>query len=125
MFAGRCAALCPPAASLGRSSSSLGRLQSVRYLFGLLDIFVCGAPEEQAIGYFSDRHRYAELCSHAEDAVFHGGGAGALRDRHLDGLRGPRWDPRLQFIIELWVYARAAAHPSSYFQGNVFKLDGR
>jgi hypothetical protein len=87
MFAGRCAALCPPAASLGRSPSSLGRLQSVRYLFGLLDIFVCGAPAEQASGNFSDRHRDTELCRYTGDAVLHRGGAGALRDCHMYGMR--------------------------------------
>jgi hypothetical protein len=57
------------------------RSQPARHFFGLLNILVCGTPEEQAAGDTSHGDRDVELRGDAEEAVFHGGLAGPLRER--------------------------------------------
>jgi hypothetical protein len=75
-------------------------LKTLRDGLRLREVFGRGTPEEQAAGDASHSDRDVELASHAEEAVFHGGGAGPLRKREarrrivqglnfvLEGLRG-------------------------------------
>ena len=111
-----CAALCTPASV----ASGLGltfapcRSQPACNLFGLLDILVRGAPEEQASGDASHRDRGVELRSHAQEAVFHGGRAGPLRKGDTGRGVVERLDVSLEGLIELRIHPGAAAYPASF-----------
>jgi hypothetical protein len=74
-----------PAPSGAGLWSSLGCLEPGTDLFGLLDILVRGAPENDASGHTPDRDKDVELCGHAEDAGFHGRDARALRNHQAGG----------------------------------------
>ena len=78
----RCAALCMPAPSPGSLSSPLGRPQPRRDFFGLLDVLISRAPEQQASGYAADGDGDPELSGDAQEPVFHRGRACAVREGH-------------------------------------------
>src|SRR5262245_249490 len=74
-----------PAPSGANLWSPPAGLQPAGDLLGLLRIFLARAPEDEATGDFSDGDRNTELYGHTEDAVFHRGWAGAVRERHAGG----------------------------------------
>jgi hypothetical protein len=115
--------LAAAASATGRLSGLPGGLEPGTDLFGLLDILVGGAPEEQASGNFSDRHRYVEYCGDTENAILQGGGARPFRDRHASRAVAQRLELLVEGVIKLRVHPGAAAYPTGFCQGDVFKLD--
>jgi hypothetical protein len=91
-----------------------GGLQALCDVFGLLDIFIAGALEEQASGNFPDGHRHAERCNYAKDAVFHRGRAGTLRDGHAGSGVVQGLEFLLEGAIQLRVYPGPAAHAAGF-----------
>jgi hypothetical protein len=57
------------AAGTGAAFAPCG-LYALRDLYGVLAIFIGGAPEEQASGNSPDGDRNPQLCSHTEEAAF-------------------------------------------------------
>jgi hypothetical protein len=90
------------------------RLETLRNCLRLLEVFGRGAPEEQASGHFSDRQRYPEFCGHAEEAVFHRGGACPLRQREARRRVVERLNFFLEGVIQLRVHPGAAAHGAGF-----------
>jgi hypothetical protein len=90
-----------------------------------LAIFGRGAPEEQASGNFSDRHRYVECCGDTENAILQGGGARPFRDRHASRAVAQRLEFLLEGVIQLRVHPGAAAHTAGFLDGDVFNREGR
>ena len=85
------ASCCYGCAALGTSASVASGLtvvpccsQPTCDLFGLLDILVRRAPEEQAAGHPANCEQHPQLSGDAQEAVFHGGRTGALRKRDTD-----------------------------------------
>ncbi len=74
--------LCPPAAAGARPTSVPGGLQSHGHFFGLFQILIRRAPEEEASGNPADGHGYLQFRCHTQDPVFHGGRACTLWERH-------------------------------------------
>jgi hypothetical protein len=112
-----------PALARAAPAFALGWLEPLRDFLRLLKVFGRGAPEEQASGYFSDRHRYTQLCGHAEDAVLHRVRACTVGDRHAHGLISQQLDLRPQLLIELWVHAGPPAHTAGFVERDVFELN--
>jgi hypothetical protein len=81
-----------------------------------LAIFRRGAPEEQASGNFSDRHRYVECCGDTENAILQGGGARPIRERHASSAVAQRLEFLVEGVIELRVHPGAAAHTAGFCQ---------
>jgi hypothetical protein len=103
---------------------ALAWLETLRNFLRLLEVFGRGAPEEQASGHFSDRQRYPEFCGHAEEAVFHRGGAGTFRERHVGGGVVQRLELLPEGMIEQEVHTRPAAHTAGMVERHIFEFDG-
>ena len=58
--------LAPPLARAGPAFAP-GWLEPLRDFLRLIEVFGCGAPEEQASGNPPDRERNPQLCGHAEE----------------------------------------------------------
>jgi hypothetical protein len=108
-----CAMLCTAAAGTD-SAFAPGRMPTWRDVFGLLEIFVSRAPEEETTGDFSDRHRNVERCGDAEDAMLHRRGPCALGDRQAGSGVVQRFDLFLEGVIEFRVHPGPAAHPAGF-----------
>jgi hypothetical protein len=115
VFVGERLAGAPRPACAGASPAwLLRRVQALGDLFGLLEIVVRGAPEEEASGHAPDGDGELQLCGHAEEAVFHRGRAGAWKDGHSDGGLSQRLDLSLERLIEHGVHARAPTHRAGF-----------
>ena len=102
---------------------ALAWLETLRDYLRLLEVFGRGAPEEQASGHFSDRQRYPEFCGHAEEAVFHRGGACPPRKRDARRRVVQGLNFFLEGLIKLRVHSGAAAHGAGFCQRDVFKVN--
>src|SRR5882724_2142259 len=110
----RRAALCTPASADTGLAFALGWLETLSDFFRLIEVFGSGAPKEHASGHFSNRQRYPEFCSHAEEAVFHRGGACPLRKRETRRRVVERLNFFLEGVIQLRVHPGAAAHGAGF-----------
>jgi hypothetical protein len=106
----RPARLASAASATGRVSGLPGGLEPGTDLLGLLEVLVSGTPEEQASGDASHGDRGVERCSHAKEAVFHGGRAGPFRKRDTGRGVVERLDFFLEGLIERRVHPGSAAH---------------
>ena len=64
-----------------------------------------------------------KFCGHAEEAVFHRGGAGPLRKREARRRIGERLNFFLEGVIKLRAHPGAAAHAAGFVYGHVFELE--
>jgi hypothetical protein len=103
-----------PALARAGPAFALGWLETLSDFLRLLEVFGHGTPEEQASGNTSDRDGDIELCSHAEDAVFHRGGTCPLRNRDAGSGVVERLDFSLEGLIELRVHPGAPAHGAGF-----------
>jgi hypothetical protein len=101
--------LAPPLARAGPAFAP-GWLEPLRDDLRLLKVFGRGGPEEQASGDVSHGDRGVELCGYAEDAVFHGSRAYALRKREASCSIPEGFDFFLEGIVELRVHSGTAGH---------------
>jgi hypothetical protein len=108
--------LDPLAPALARTGPAFapGWLETLSDCLRLLEVFGRGAPKEQASGHFSNRQRYPEFCGHAEEAVFHRGGAGPLRKREARRRVVQELDLLPKGIIECRMHPGAAAHSAGF-----------
>jgi hypothetical protein len=113
---------CTAAAGASGLTVVLGWTQVLRPLFGLLDIGIRRAPEEEASWHFTDSQWDVEFGGQTEDAVSHGVRVCALRDRHTGSSVGERLDFGFESVVELQIHTGGAAHLASFVQGDVFEL---
>ena len=113
-----------PASADTGLTCALAWLETLRDCLRLLEVFGRGAPEEQASGHFSDRQRYPEFCGHAEEAVFHRGGACPLRkhEARYSVVQGLNFF--LKGVIQLRVHPGAEAHGAGFVERHIFTCDG-
>lgn len=106
-------------------TSSLGTLQALGDLAGLLQVFVGGSPEKETSRYTPDGYRNFDFGGHAEDAGFHGGKASSFGKGHAGSVLGERLDFAFDGLVELGIHPRATAHAAGFVQGDVFECKGR
>jgi hypothetical protein len=121
---GKPALLASTASATGRLLGMPGGLETSSDFFGLPEVLVGRAPEEQASTDASHGHRNGELCGHAEEAVFHGGWAGPLRQREAGRGVIERLDFFLDGLVELRIHPGPTAYAAGFVYWDIFELDG-
>jgi hypothetical protein len=114
-----------PAAALGRLWWLPSGLEACSDLVRLVDIFVSGAPEDQAAGDSPDGDGNIEFSGAPENPVLQGAGARPVGDGRADGRAGEGLNLLAERLVEHWLHTGSADHGAGFLHGYVFKCDRR
>lgn len=104
-------------------TSSLGTLQSLSSLSGLVAVLVGGAPEDHPSGNFADRHRHVELTGDAQDVVLHPLRPDLGSHADMGCIGGHVLDLGAKRVVEHGLHAGAPAHLAGFLEGDIIELD--